>query len=145
METLRDPRTDHFDLATALAHERRLLELLRFHHLQLRVLLEADESRFLGRAIDELGDITVELDAVEEARAAVAAAVAAAHGLPEDSRLIDLIQVSPEAQATLLDELRKDMRRLVDEIERERRSARALSHEQVRAVARRLHARHHRP
>jgi len=132
-----EPRhaSDHHTLTALLLHQRALLERLRYRHIQLRVLLEAGESRFLGRAIDELADAEEELTDVEEARASVAAGLAEIAGLPERADLRTLSSTAPTHLAGLLTSLGEDLEALLAEVEAERRAARTIAHARVGMLA----------
>lgn len=101
-----DVQTGHVSLAALLVQERTLLARYRFAHAQLRVLVEAGETRFYGWAIDELTDIESTLETVEAARRGLVAGL----GDATDASLHELVTAGP-------DELREVFERLADEID----------------------------
>lgn len=125
------------DLASTLARERRLLEVLLFRLVELRLLMAAGEDRFLGWAADEVERATRRVREAELARATVVAGLPSARGGTDEPTLAEIIAEAPEPWATILGELRADLETTVAEISETTRVNRRLAEgglERVRTV-----------
>lgn len=90
-------------LAALLTRERLLVELVVFKLVELRQLLLAGETRFLGWAGEELERAASSVRACELERAVLVAGIAADRGLPTDQiTLSELVADAPEPWRTLL-------------------------------------------
>lgn len=122
------PVVGHAAVVATLAHSQRVLHRLLYAHIQLRLLLEAGESRFLGRALDELADAEEELEGAEAMTKSAAAEAAMNAGLPIDPDVLELIDVVPDDVGHALVHLRKNIQKGLLEVNAERAMARELSH-----------------
>jgi hypothetical protein len=105
------------DLFAALWRERSALEEVLFKLIEQRALIRGGDTRWLGRADDELRSAVHGLRTVEVLRAAVTDQAAASLGLSGEARLQDLADAAPAAFALLLREHREELRTLVLEIQ----------------------------
>lgn len=115
-------------LVASLTHSHRALRRVRYAHSQLRLLLEAGESQFLGRALDELADAVEELETSETTRILTAAEVAEAAGMRRDTDMLELLDFVPDGVVHALAHLRTTIQGLLAEVSAERALARSLSH-----------------
>ena len=122
-----DDQPDVESLTAALVNTKDLLERLRYAHVQLRLLLEAGETRFLGRAIDELVDADEAVESAEQARTSIVAPLGRRRGLPSGLDLDELAGRLP-LQTERLRELQRDLIALLEETHLERTRARSASH-----------------
>jgi hypothetical protein len=131
---------EYLELIALLAQERHLLEQLRFGHTQLRLVIEADQSRFIGQALDEIDTIEYELQKVGAQRARLSRRIAKGAGVGGDVDLGEIISAAPPGLIVALESVRGDIEGLLARTNEERRRARAASHEKV--PARRTHRSH---
>jgi hypothetical protein len=96
-------------LARLLARERLLLELLVFKLVELRQLLLAGETRFLGWAAEEVERATVSVREAEIERAVIVTGLAELRGLHEPS-LAELVEDCAEPWRSLLVEDHRALR-----------------------------------
>lgn len=127
MDTRTALAMDHEALATLLAHQRDLLDRLLTRHVTLRVLLESGETRFVGRALDEVDDIEWLLGTSELLRAATSERLALEHGLPLEDDLDSLTDTAPPHLQPVLSDLGAAVRSLLEATGRERRLALAAA------------------
>jgi hypothetical protein len=104
------------DLFAALWRERSALEEVLFKLIQQRSLIRNGDTRWLGRADDELRAAVDALRLVELLRAAVTDEAAALLGLPAEAPLSDLAAAAPPQFRLLLQEHRDELRTLVAEV-----------------------------
>lgn len=102
-------------LTRLLTRERLLAELVVFKLLELRGLLQAGESRFLGWAAEEVERATGSLRSAELERAALVAGLAEERGLPDDVPLRGLLADVPEPWRGVLVEQSDRLRALCAE------------------------------
>jgi hypothetical protein len=105
------------DLFAALWRERSALEEVLFKLIEQQALIRRGETRWLGRADDELRSAVHALRTVEVLRAAVTDEAAAELGLSAEARLQDLAEAAPLQFGLLLREHREELRTLVMEIQ----------------------------
>jgi hypothetical protein len=105
------------DVFAALWRERSALEEVLFKLIQQRSLIKSGDTRWLGRADDELRAAVETLRLVEVMRAAVTDEAASVLGLPAEPRLTDLAAAVPAQFALLLHEHRSELRTLVTEVQ----------------------------
>lgn len=112
--------SSHEALVSVLSYERRILEQLLFRHIELSMLINAGEHRFVARALDEVNTVEGELGAAEILRAAVVEAL-----VPDvrDPGIDTVIDRSPAALTAALESLALDLRRLHEGIEAQRTAA----------------------
>lgn len=105
-------------LAETLHGERRLLEQLLFKLVEARLVLAADEARFLPLAMSEVEDVVARVRFGESHRQRAVRELAAAIGEPEDRiTLTFLVNWAPEPYRTMFAEHRDHFMRLTVEIE----------------------------
>ncbi len=98
-------------LAALLTRERLLVELLVFKLVELRQLLLAGETRFLGWASEEVERAAATVRACELERAVLVTGIAADRGLlADDVSLSALVEDSPEPWRSLLAETQTALR-----------------------------------
>ena len=102
-------------LARLLTRERVLVELLVFKLVELKGLLLAGETRFLGWASEEVDRATEAVRMAELERGILVADLAATRGL-EDITLSGLIADAPEPWAGILRQDQEAMTRFAGEI-----------------------------
>lgn len=106
------------ELAETLHSERRLLEHLLFKLVEARLVLAADEARFLPLAMKEVESIVDRVRYGENHRQMAVRNLASAIGEPEDRiTLRFLVGWAPEPYRTMFSEHQDHFRRLVTEIE----------------------------
>jgi hypothetical protein len=105
------------DLFAALWRERSALEEVLYKLIQQRSLITSGDTRWLGRADDELRAAVHVLRSVEVLRAVVTDEAAAVLGLPAEARLQDLAEAAPAHFGLLLQEHRDELRTLVLELQ----------------------------
>jgi hypothetical protein len=105
------------DLFAALWRERSALEEVLFKLVAQQALIRGGDTRWLGRADDELRGAVHALRTVEVLRAAVTEEAGIVLGLGPEPRLQDLAEAAPAHFALLLHEHRDELRTLVLEIQ----------------------------
>jgi hypothetical protein len=107
------------DLADTVWAERRLVEFLLFKLITAKLLLAADESRFVTAAIDEVNRAVDALRAAEVHRSAALQHVGDALGRdPDDLPLATLAATAPAPFDVLFRDHLQALHRLTDEVER---------------------------
>ncbi|MCW2600985.1 MAG: hypothetical protein JWM02_2814 [Frankiales bacterium] len=96
-------------LARLLTRERLLVELLVFKLVEMRQLLVAGETRFLGWAAEEVERATTSVRAAELDRAVLVTSLGDTRGLDEPT-LGDLVADAPEPWRSLLEDDFKALR-----------------------------------
>lgn len=92
-------------LADTLWAERHLVEFLLFKLVTAKLLLAADERRFVTLALDEVGRLVESLHEAEGRRESAVAAVAAEWGVPsEELTLSELARHAPEPMRTVFND-----------------------------------------
>ena len=115
-------------LAETLWEERLVVEQLLYRLTCAKLLLSADEQRFVTRAIDEVEDEITRLREVELLRAGVVQEVAeSAGGTIGDLSLGDLARDTPGPWPRIFGDLRTAFRGLAEEIEATTAVNRALA------------------
>ena len=105
-------------LAALLTRERLLVELVVFKLVELRQLLLAGETRFLGWASEEVERASSAVRACELERAVLVAGLAEDRGLDgDDITLSALVEDTPEPWRSLLSETQKAMRASAAEVQ----------------------------
>ena len=127
MTSAGSPCVGHAAVVATLAHSQRVLHRLLYAHIQLRLLLEVGEGRFLGRALDELADAEDEMKQAEAMTTHAAAEAAMAAGLPSDSEILELIEAVPDDVGHALVHLRQTIQDLLTAVNAERALAREVS------------------
>ena len=98
-------------LAALLTRERLLVELVVFKLVELRQLLLAGETRFLGWASEELERAAAAVRAAELERAVLVTGLASDRGLPPDELTLSaLVADSPEPWRSMLAETQAGLR-----------------------------------
>lgn len=118
---------DHLTLASLLVREKRTLEAVHDSHVQMRLLLEAGDSRYLGWAVDDLVEASDELNEIDRTRRSLTGSDSANHWIAS---------ASGSLQRTLL-RLTDEIDELLQQVEEERARARAACHLQTSAGKRR--------
>ena len=122
------PTGDLQRLAETLWEERQVVEQLLYRLTCAKLLLSADEQRFVARAIDEVEDEVRRLREVELLRAGVVQGVAElAGGADRDVSLETLARDTPGPWPRVFGDLRSDFLRLAEEIEATTAANRALA------------------
>lgn len=119
--------TDHVTLASLLVREKRTLEAVHDSHVQMRLLLEAGDSRYLGWAVDDLVQAADELNEIDRTRRSLT-------GTESANQWIE--SASGSLQRTL-QRLTDEIDELLQRVEEERARARAACHVQMHAGKRR--------
>jgi len=119
--------TDHVTLASILVQEKRTLEAVHDSHVQMRLLLEAGDSRYLGWAVDELAEATEALDEVDRSR----------QSLTGHHKADQWIETASGELRRTLERLTEEIDELLRQVTEERTRASAACHLQVRAATRR--------
>jgi hypothetical protein len=105
-------------LAETLWGERRLVEYLLFKLVTAKLLLAADERRFLTMAMDEVETVLARLREHEVMRAMALEPLASAWGLPGESlTLTELTQRVPPPYESAFRDHQQAFRRMAEEIE----------------------------
>lgn len=115
------PLPDHMALTSILVREKRALEGLHDAHVQMRLLLGAGHSRYLGWAVDDLAEATNALTEIDRARRSVT-------GVRTAEQCID---TAPDALRRTLIRLTDEVDVLLRRVEREREKARSSCHGQT--------------
>lgn len=112
------PHLELESLADTLWAERHVVEYLLFKLVTAKLLLAADERRFINHAMDEVSRVTESLREVEHRRAQALVPVAHAWGLStSELTLAELCTRSPAPMNTVFHDLQKAFLRLAEEIE----------------------------
>lgn len=105
-------------LADALWSERHLVEVLLFKLVSAKLLLAADERRFVAPALDEVQRVLTKLHEAEVRRAATLEGVAGDWGADaDDLTLAELAMHAPEPLGGVFREHQRAFQALVTEIE----------------------------
>lgn len=105
-------------LADTLGAERRVVEYLLFKLVSAKLLLAADEHRFVPPALDEVERVVAALRDAERERTAALTVTAREWGIPaRDLSLSELVRTSPEPMATVFREHQAAFTALAEEIE----------------------------
>jgi len=105
-------------LADTLHGERQLLEHLLFKLVEARLVLAADEARFVPQAMREVETVVEKVRFGENHRRQAVRRLAEAIGEPEDRiTLTFLVSWAPEPYRTMFAEHRDHFRRLTTEVE----------------------------
>ncbi|MGA7204722.1 MAG: flagellar export chaperone FlgN [Specibacter sp.] len=105
------------ELTTLLWRERELLDLLVFKLEEEHLVLTSGKTRWLENATREVGHVMEKLRATSLERTAVASAVAASWGKPEDAGLLDLADAAPAGPwADILTEHHRCMHLQVEQV-----------------------------
>lgn len=115
--------TDHEALASMLVLEKRALEDVHDSHVQLRLLLEAGDSRYLGWAVDDLVEATGALTAADRARRSVTG----------DHTAEQCIETAPIGLQRTLVRLTDEIDELLRQVSSERSMARSACHVRIQA------------
>lgn len=118
---------DHVTLASLLVREKRALAALHDSHVQMRLLLEAGDSRYLGWAVDDLVEAADELNEIDRTRQSLTGS---------DPADLWIETASGTLQRTL-QRLTDEIEELLQRVEEERTRARAACHLQIHAGKRR--------
>lgn len=106
------------ELAETLHAERQMLEHLLFKLIEARLVLAADEARFLPMAMREVESIVERVRLGEGQRRRAVVRLADALGEPEERMTLGfLIDWAPEPYRTMFNEHQDHFRRLATEIE----------------------------
>ncbi|HVT77407.1 MAG TPA: flagellar export chaperone FlgN [Acidimicrobiales bacterium] len=106
------------ELATVLRRERWLLSVLLFRLTEMRHLLAANDSRFLGWASAEVEDAVARVREAELIRNALVSRLAREMEMPEDDlTLSSLARVAPEPYRQIFSEHRTAFLELVNEVQ----------------------------
>lgn len=128
-------------LVAVLEEERDLLERLLFKLVEARLVVAADERRFVSEAMREVETATETLRVSEARRSVALAELAAAVGTTPDALPFSrLASGAPEPYRTILTELRETFRRLAAEVEEAVGDNRLLVAEGLASVRERLGA-----
>lgn len=115
--------SDHVALAGLLVHTKHGLAAVRDAHVQLRLLTEAGDSRYLGWAIDDLDSSLTALDKLDARRRTITGETAAQAW----------IDSAPDDLALAMGRSIAEITNLLAEIHEERSRARRATHTQLRA------------
>lgn len=106
------------ELADTLSAERRLLEQLLFKLVSARLVLAADEARFVPQAMNEVDAVISRIRAGEKHRGAAVDGLADAMGEPRGKITLGfLASWAPEPYRTMFEDHREQFQRLTTEIE----------------------------
>lgn len=106
-------------LAETLWTERHLVEHLLYKLVSAKLVLAADDRRFVSQALDEVDRVVELLSEAEHARTTAVEAVASDWGVtPGEVTLGELAAESPEPWGSMFDEHRIAFDRMTAEIER---------------------------
>lgn len=115
---VRDRRPSLERLADTLAAERRVVEYLLFKLVAAKLLLAADEHRFVPLALDEVERVLDALRDAEQRRAHAVTTAAREWGLsPSNLTLSELVRHAPEPMATVFRDHQEAFTALAEEIE----------------------------
>lgn len=122
-------------LAALLTRERLLVELVVFKLVELRQLLLAGETRFLGWAAEEVERSTAAVRTAEVERAVLVQSLADARGLGDEPTLAALVADAPEPWRTLLADAHAGLRSSTDEVSSLLATTRRLAEAGSRSLA----------
>jgi FlgN protein len=106
------------ELAETLSAERHLLEQLLFKLVEARLVLAADEARFVPQAIGEVDAVIAKIRAGESLRTSTVARLADAMAEPRGKITLGyLASWAPEPYRTMFEDHRDQFQRLTTEIE----------------------------
>lgn len=106
------------DLADMLWQERHTVELLLFKMITAKLLLAADEHRFVSAAIDEIDEVVTSLRAAESRRGDALQALADRLEVPvEDLTLAEIARLAPVPMDAVMRDHRDAFLRMTAEIE----------------------------
>src|SRR5690554_2733435 len=116
---MRRPRTAAVDaLVDTITAERQVVEYLLFKLTALKMLLIADERRFIERAANEVERVIATLREAEERREVALAAVAADWDVPvAELTMSRLSREAPDPTAKVLRDLHRELQKLADDVE----------------------------
>ena len=114
-------------LAALLTRERLLVELVVFKLVELRQVLLAGETRFLGWAAEEVERATANVRQAEIERAVLTAQIAAERGLGDDATLSSIIEDAGGPWRTVLLDAQTALRASAAEVDQLLQSTRRLS------------------
>jgi hypothetical protein len=128
-------------LADTLWHERHVVEALLYRMTTARLLLAADEHRFVSVVMDEVEQVVAALHTAEEQRVQALARVAAQLGTPtEELTLPELARRAPAALRTVFEDHRRAFLDLTTEVEETAAANRQLASGALGRVQRSLDA-----
>lgn len=128
-------------LADTLWQERHMVERLLYRMVVARLLLAADEHRFVAAAMDEVEEVVDALRAAEARRTHALLEVADRLEVPvEDLTLAEVTRRAPVAMRTVLEDHRKAFLELTAEIEETAAANRQLASSALGRVQRSLDA-----
>lgn len=105
-------------VADTIATERQILELLLFRLVEARLVLSADETRFIAQATREVEEVVSSLRSSERRRSGAVDQLALRLGVsPEEVTLGFLVLNSPEPYSTIFRRHRDAISELATEIE----------------------------
>ncbi len=105
-------------VADTIAAERQILEHLLFRLVEARLVLSADETRFIAQATREVEDVVSALRASERKRSVSVDQLAIRLGVPSDEVTLGfLVANSPEPYSTIFRRHREAISELAVEIE----------------------------
>lgn len=111
-------RRQLIEFADTLSEERRLLEQLLFKLVEARLVLSADEARFVPQVLSEVEAVVGRLKAGESHRDTLASQLAIAIGeYPQKLTLSFLASWAPEPYRIMFEDHRDHFQRLTEEIE----------------------------
>jgi hypothetical protein len=106
------------DLADALWAERHVVEYLLFKLVTAKLVLAADERRFVGLALDEVERVVRALRDAELRRASALATLAVGWGMPvAELSLAELAARAPRSWRSVFRDHQEGFRKLAEEIE----------------------------
>lgn len=129
------------DLADTLWHERHTAERLLYRMTTAKLLLAADEHRFVSAAMDEVEHVVGSLRGAEARRLAALAEVSDRFSVPlDDLTLAELARRAPAAMRMVFEDHRRAFLELSAEIEETADANRQLASSGLRRVRRSLDA-----
>lgn len=124
------------ELADTLSAERSLLETLLFKLVEARLVLAADEARFVPQAMAEIDSAVKRIRAGESMRSRMVGELADAIGQPREKVTLSFLAGwAPEPYRTMLADHRDHFQRLTTEIERALAQNRRLASQAMDNVA----------
>lgn len=129
------------ELADTLWQERHMVELLLYRMVTARLLLAADEHRFVSAAMDEVQEVVAALRGAEGRRLAALQRVADRLEVPVDElTLAEVARRAPAAMRHVLEDHRRTFLEMTAEIERTAAANRQLASSALGRVQRSLDA-----
>lgn len=139
--TLGDRTRGLEQLAETLWAERNVVQFLLFKLVTAKLLLAADEHRFVAHALDEVERVLAGLREAEARRTAALSATARDWGVPAgDLSLRELVRLAPEPMATVFRDHQESFVALAEEIESTAADNRRLATSALTHVQRTLDA-----